>query len=568
MKFKPEDKGEKMNLELRVEGLERKINHLEQQLNSLLNNDKKAQWVPPVTANPSPEKITHLLKETPLDERKTEEQVVNTKDWEHLIARVWLPRIFIVVFLLGVLWGFTAAVNAGLITEPVRCMLGITAAGLMYWQGEAQIRRSRTTLGQVLLGGSIGVLILSLFAAHMLFELIPAIPAFILFVSSIGLSVFTALRHRSQSLMIISLFAGYLVPFLVDSSQANIWVFCGYEALFSITMILLSLRFSFRGAYYAAFGVLHLPLLFSLWESGGSESHAALITAVLLQHILLYAISTFYSKENSMDLQIMLYTSFGLLIAWMYGLYGGSGDRLTYEWMLAGSSILYSLTALWQYFQKRALSVTLSIATLGWLLWFIYVLHAEQASTAILIEAVIAICLGIKLNSKLQQITGITAYCIGIINVLSHPISDIFSPETLAWIALIGTLAGLYAFIKTALKDSKGKSEVNLTILWSQSVLVLIFISQLTSVFTEPLSFDYQHLILSSVWVFYAIIVIVIGLILNKTPIKLAGILFLMVALIKVIFLDLPDVSTAVRAILFIGLGAVGVGISRLFYKR
>ncbi|MEI0737776.1 hypothetical protein VQ056_15745 [Paenibacillus sp. JTLBN-2024] len=75
------------------------------------------------------------------------------KDWEHLIARVWLPRVFIVVLLLGVLWGFTAVVKAGYLTEPVRCLLGVVAAAVMYWLGERQLRSKREALGQVLLGG-------------------------------------------------------------------------------------------------------------------------------------------------------------------------------------------------------------------------------------------------------------------------------------------------------------------------------------------------------------------------------------------------------------------------------
>ena len=57
-------------------------------------------------------------------------------------------------------------------------------------------------------------------------------------------------------------------------------------------------------------------------------------------------------------------------------------------------------------------------------------------------------------------------------------------------------------------------------------------------------------------------------LIIKKPKVRLAGILFLFITLLKIIFFDLPDVSTAMRAILFIGLGAIGVAISRLFYKR
>lgn len=557
--------GVSMDLDLRVEALEKKIKHLEYQLSTLLEKENKPPEHQTRTTNISPEIIEHMAQQLDNGVHKQVEQPAPPKDWEHLIARVWLPRIFIVVFLLGVLWGFTAAVNAGIITQPIRCILGIVVAGIMYWQGEAQIRRNRIALGQVLLGGSIGVLILSLFAAHMLFGLIPSGFAFLLYVVSIGLSVYTALHHRSQALMIITLLAGYLVPFLVDTAKPNVWIFAGYEALFSIAMILLSLRYSFQAAYFIAFGVLHLPLLVGLINGNESENRAAIIIAVFLQHILLYMLSTFKSKDSPKH--ITLYMSFGLLAAWMYGLYGDSTDRVTYEWMIAFWSLLYSATALWLFSQKKAFSVYLSIATFGWFLWLIYVLHSDQVSAAILVEGTIALCLGIKLNSKLQQITGTFAYLIGISSVLLHPIQEIFSAESFAWLVLVASIGSLYVFSHITLEESRGKSELKLLLLWSESILCLIFITQITNVLTRTLTMDYQHLVLSAVWAVYAILVIIIGLTIKKPKVRLAGILFLFVTLVKIIFIDLPDVSTAIRAILFIGLGSIGVAVSRLFYK-
>jgi uncharacterized membrane protein len=559
-----------MDLDLRVDALEKKIKQLEQQLTNLLDREQ-TQVHQSQTTNISSEFKKTIDQPLDRNEHKQAKEIpiipkVPT-DWEHLIARVWLPRIFIVVFLLGILWGFTAAVNAGILTEPVRCILGIIAAGFMYWQGELQFHRNRTALGQVLLGGSMGVLILSLFAAHMLFDLISTSLAFLLFIVSIGLSVYTAIRHRSQALIIITLFAGYLVPFLVDSANPSIWIFAGYEALFSITMILLSLRYAFRGVYFVAFGVLHLPLFVGLISDNVTESRAAIIIAVFLQHILLYTLTTFRSKETQMDHPITLYMSFGLVAAWAFGLYGSLNERLVYEWMIASWSVLYSVTAFWLISKKREPAYHLSIATFSWFLWLVYVLHTDQVSAAILAEGAIALYLGIKLKSKLQQITGITAFLIGLISVLNQPITEIFSTHTFAWLVLLASIGSIYIFLNRILEESKGKTEVKLLLLWSEAILFLIFITQITNVLTESLTFDYQHLILSAVWVIYAILVIFTGMIMKKQRIRLAGILFIFVALLKIVLVDLPDVSTAIRAILFIGLGAIGVAISRLFYK-
>ncbi|NOV01217.1 DUF2339 domain-containing protein [Paenibacillus planticolens] len=559
-----------MDLELRVAVLEQKVKALEQLLDQALDRktattSQSSDWPTPAAEQSQPSPPSRPHQETVVPAAPP----APPRDWEHLIARVWLPRIFIIVFLLGVLWGFTAAVSAGFITEPVRCILGILAAGVMYWQGETQMRRKRTALGQVLLGGASGVLILSLFAAHMLFGLIPPWLTFVLYIISIAASVFIAIRHRSQALMIITLLAGYLVPFMVTSAQPNHWIFAGYEGLFSMAMMLLSLRYSFRGAYFTAFGVLHLPLLVSTLISNGANDRTALLTIVILQHLLLFGIALLRSEDSRIGQRITLFLSFGLVAAWTYGLYGSSaGDRHLYEWMLALWSVLYIGTSFWLYWQKRAFSVQLSIATFSTFLWLISVLHADQSGAALLVEGGIALGLGVRFQSRLQQISGALAYFIGMLFVFTHPIHRIGSYESFGWLVLVATVCGLYAYFRSYAREGRVPSRFPLLLLWMAFIFVLIFISQLTNVLTSGLDVDYEHLILSGVWAVYAVLLIIAGLFVRRAKANLIGILFLFITLLKIIFIDLPDVSTAVRAILFIGLGAIGVGISRLFYKR
>ncbi|BFT70352.1 DUF2339 domain-containing protein [Paenibacillus sp. P36] len=561
-----------MDLELRVAALEKRVKELELLLDHALNRPSASGSERTEASAPASEHSQHAPR--PLLQQETVPAVpakepAPPRDWEHLIARVWLPRIFIIVFLLGVLWGFTAAVSAGFITEPVRCILGVVAAGLMYWQGETQIRRKRAALGQVLLGGASGVLILSLFAAHMLFELIPSWLAFVLYIASITASVFIAIRHRSQALMIITLLAGYLVPFMVDSAHPNMWVFAGYEGLFSMAMMVLSLRYAFRGAYFTAFGVLHLPLLISNLLSHAASDKPAVLTVIILQHLLLFGITLLRSEDSRIGQRITLFLSFGLVAAWTYGFYGtAASDRHVYEWMLALWSLLYIGTSSWLYLQKRAFSVHVSIATFSIFLWLIFVLHADQAGSALLVEGGIALYLGVRFQSRLQQISGSLTYFIGMLFVLTHPIHDIGSHETFAWLVLVATIGGLYAFYRSSAQKGLAPSRISLLLLWMAFILLLIFVSQVTNALTKALNSDYQHLVLSGVWAIYAVLLIVAGLFVRKAKANLIGILFLFVTLLKIIFIDLPDVSTAIRAILFIGLGAIGVGISRLFYKR
>jgi uncharacterized membrane protein len=558
-----------MDIQQRLEQLEQKVVKLEQQVDMLQNLKSE-----PSTSTPA-EHVRDQVKASsqpikPIDhwDALITKQKTTTKepiDWEQLIARVWLPRIFIVVFLLGVLWGFSAAVSAGVITEPVRCWIGLIVAGIMLWQGERQLSCSRKALGQVLLGGAVSVIILSLFAAHMLYDLIPSYLAFMIYILSIGLGITLSIRHHSQALVIITMIAGYLVPFLVDSADPNLRIFAAYLAIFSISMILLAQRLAFRPAMYMAFGILHLPLLIGyVFEDGSAERYAFLI-AVLAQHAVLFALYTFRQNMKKSDQSTILFTSFGLLAAWSYGMFEG---EFMYPLILGIASIVYSLIAATFIVQKKAFSVYLAIATWGCFLWLVEVIHVDYLSMTLVVEGSIALLLGINFRSKLQQVVGFLSYMIGSLWVLGSNIHDIRSVETVAWIILLISVAVIYVYIRrSSVATNIFKSSRN-SLVWIEAVLFLIFISQVTNAATDILDNDYQYLILSAVWLLYAIAIIAVGIVAQLRKARLAGIMFLLITLIKVIFVDLPFVSMGIRAILFLGLGGIGVAISRLFYKN
>ncbi|GIO33901.1 MULTISPECIES: DUF2339 domain-containing protein [Paenibacillus] len=490
------------------------------------------------------------------------------KDWEHLIARVWLPRVFIVVLLLGVLWGFTAAVKAGYLTEPVRCLLGVAVSAAMYWLGERQIRSKREALGQVLLGGSIGILILSVFAAHQLYDLIPSGIAFALYVLSIALCVFTALRRRSQALIIIATVAGYLIPFLVHSAQPNAWVFGGYEAAFSLAMIAVSLKFDFRAAYFVAVGVLHLPLLIGYAAGDFGESRHVFIGAVFVQHAALLAYALFGPGRRKLDETLSLFPGFGIMALWIYALYPISEGAVHWRpLMLLVWALIYTLSAWGKYMKEQRSPVLVSIATAAWFLWALDLLNESYSPSAAVVIGTAGIILGFRLNTVMQQITAAIVFAYGAAGTLFLVIDRVFSAESLSWLILLAAFA-ILAYVLRRMPERIFSSRLPDLCMWIDALLAIIFLTELTNVLTDGLAKDLRHLILSAVWAVYAIAVIVGGLALQRQMVRFAGIGLLFLTLIKVIIADLPDVSVAVRAILFIGLGAIGIVVSRLMYKR
>jgi uncharacterized membrane protein len=78
---------------------------------------------------------------------------------------------------------------------------------------------------------------------------------------------------------------------------------------------------------------------------------------------------------------------------------------------------------------------------------------------------------------------------------------------------------------------------------------------------------DAESYTFSAVWLAFGCLLLVIGLLLSSKPVRLASAAVIMLTVAKVFLLDMADLSGIWRALSFIGLGLVLVGIG-YFYQR
>lgn len=497
-------------------------------------------------------------------------------DWENLIGRVWLPRIFILVLLIGVLWGFKAAVSAGYLTEPVRCILGVVASGVLIYLGERQIRDKRDALGQVLLGGAVSLLVLTTFAAHMLYGLIGTAPAFAFNVLTVAGGVYLAYRHRSEALGILATLGGFLVPFLVESSDPSTVFFISYEVLMSIAFLLFASRQGYKILYYVAIGLFHLTaLVFLIAVNGGNEADKyALAYGLLAHHLILLTMALLRrAVTGEGKSQFTIFSSAGLTVFWWFSLISNQ-DLEFYKGFLLAMTIVYAGLALWRRADRLQLSVFSSTAFFTLMLYLFNLLEGDYENMALLVEGTITLWLAYHLSIRHQMLIGWLIWGIGAFKIITDPIEVIASLDTLAWILLLGSILALYDRLKRPSADATDPDEVLARSAFVRlfgvgfAVLFLAFLTMITDVLAKPLPLEGEYMAVSGIWALYAIVVIIFGTIKKSQFIRLSGVLLLFITLLKLIFVDLPSLSIVVRAILFITLGAIGVGISRLFYQK
>ncbi len=546
-------------LEERVQNLEERIEELTAQSSTALKPqiDKR----PDVVSRP----IEKNENKAPVRPSEPKEPV----DWERLIGQVWLPRIFIFVLLLGVIWGFKAASDYGVLNASVKTIIGYIAGFGLIALGEWQIRKKRPALGQVLLGGSVTVLVIATFAAHVMYGFIGPTFAFSLNLIWVAIGIYFAIRHKSEVLGILGTVGGFLIPFLLDSDTGNTLFFVSYETVFSIIMLLFALKKNYWKLHIVAMVLLPVVLLMYSLFTGlenfppDMNSLAVLTYGMVVQHLVLLGMYVTRPAHQKVQQSILIIS----FLAVIFFTYQGFEDNAI-AWTLLSAAIVY--LGLNVYFHmKKTLEkniILFPIGLLALMFYFIEVFADRELGLIFLIQGTVAIYLGLKSKLKVQMWSGAFVYLIGALRTVGLQIEVFNSVPMWSWLMLIVTLWFL-TYQGKKLPEAI-PNELRKVLFGATAVAILVYISQLSYVFTKEQSINTQHVAMTLSWIVYAIGGITYGVLKDQQALRLIGIGLIFLSLGKLIFIDVPNVSIVVRAVLFMIVGATGIVISRFFYTK
>ncbi|KAA3610458.1 MAG: DUF2339 domain-containing protein [Calditrichaeota bacterium] len=214
--------------------LEQRVKDLEQQLADLkkvvakLSPEKRQEPQPPTpvkkTENPfiSPP-INNLKKEIKAKVKKDQTQS----------SEKWLGRLGIGLLLFGAVFLFKYSIDQGWITPLVRVLFGIGLGIILFIFGLRLYDRNKM-LSRLLLGGGIATYYITIFSAFQLYGLISHGMAFA-FMILVTISAFLlALRQDEPVLSLIGIIGGLLTPFLLYTGESNIPGLASYTSLLII----------------------------------------------------------------------------------------------------------------------------------------------------------------------------------------------------------------------------------------------------------------------------------------------------------------------------------------------
>ncbi|MGF1604136.1 MAG: DUF2339 domain-containing protein [Thermosynechococcaceae cyanobacterium] len=495
----------------------------------------------------------------------------------------WLNRLGIGLLLLGVAFLFKYSIDQGWIVPAVRIGFGLGLGTLLLvlgWRLESQ----RTALSQILIGGSIGTFYLTGFAAYQRYQLLTYPIAFVWMVGVTLLAFLMSLRSQQPVLSVVGTLGGLGTPFLLYSGQGSPVGLVAYTCVILIGTSAIYLRQGWQSLLWTAY--IGAVFIFG-WSIFGTAS---------LQLIRTYGAAASRSITY-LDLTVM---QIGFLIGWvafsivpivevLQQLRRSHQDRQSIPLTVLKTPTLYVLSFLtpicllfatgliWRLDSKPLGWITIAVAilyglwgyalrqrnllkTLGNIHWLTAVVLFSLALPALIEGHILLVLLALE--------------ALGLHLIARRTAAVLLIPAHL----LAGTV-GFWLLVR--FYDSVGKiSFLNIQALTDLAAMALLLGASLL-LKAKPVARFYQLMLhfcmlawlwrelsmqgagyVTVAWGCYAIALLVMGLQKDRLSLRWAGMATLVLSVFKLLSYDLANLDALWRIFLFLGFGAVFLGLS------
>ena len=287
-------------------------------------------------------------------------------DWERWIGIRGAAVLGGIVLALAGLLFFQYSVQHGLITPPMRVVLGL-AVGIASIAGSEWLRpRGYRSTPEGLAGAGVVVLYAAIWAGHSLYHLIPMAVAFALMILVTAACGLLAVRHASQLVAVLGLIGGFATPLLLRSEADRPIGLFGYVLLLDLGLLAVG-KFR-KWPWLGLLGLLGTVLLQGLWigvRMGPDRLFLGL--GILAVFAVLFAVSGFLGDESDREVS-RLGQAGGLLVPFLFSIYFASRvDLGPHLWPVAVLLAILSTGASWVGRKQRApwLGLAAAVGTVG-----------------------------------------------------------------------------------------------------------------------------------------------------------------------------------------------------------
>lgn len=546
---------------------------------------------------------------------------------EENIGVTWFARIGIFALVLGVSFFLKYAFDNEWIGETGRVIIGIVIGIVLLGLGEKYIRKYQV-YGQIISGGGIAVLYLSIFSAYSFYELITQYSAFFMMMLITAVGIILSLRYNAISLIIVAIVGGFATPFLISSGKDEMVALFFYILLLDLAVLVVSIFKKWRALNLIGFfGTI---LVFSSWmfEYYETEKLGSVMFFLTLFFVVYSISSLIYNlvkKENSTGIeQILTILSATIYFAMGYALMDGD-----YHVMMGFFALFLAIYYfLWAYLTKMLtpedgnLYNFLALLTIGFITIAIPIQFKGNVITLFwAVEAVVLFMLGNKVQKENVKALGLVIFGLTLFRLLT--IDSEYSRVTelvvlnKIFFTFLFVIITSYLLAYISKKSSQENEENDKFLKMKQLFAVFIIIANFLTIFavSREITFYWENKInnlskiernrkaeikrispnsgyynnnihsnddyynqmekmknkgslsLSIFWLIYGIILMVVGIAGKYKGVRIGGMALLILAILKLFFYDLWELGTLYRIIASISLGVALLGISFAYQK-
>ena len=460
-------------------------------------------------------------------------------------------------------------------------------------------KKKYLAFGLAIFGGGIAVLYFSTYAAFQIYNLFDQSLSFFIMILITALACLMAVIYENQWLAILGLIGGFITPMLLSTGHDNQLALMTYMTLLNLG--LLAVAFFKKWNRLNILGFLFTYILFIGWVDKYYTQEKFWPTIIFLNiFFLLYSVIPFIyhfirSDTKSVKGFLIIFANSGLAFAISYYLIN---SRFSLEWVSL-VAVFYSLVFLLlanilhkrEKYSQEAFTVLLFKSSLFLIITVPLLFSKHWITIFWAAQALILFYMGKKLARKNLVTVSYLLITIDIFKFLYYDLSNVFyfrlnldksyirdsfdfiiAERYLTYFLL---LAVVFLLARKTGADARSAPGGIAGLIKQMSALfytilggLLFFILTIeTSAFCHdnlPLA---RFAAISILWTLTAIILMLMGFRFNNVSLRKVSLALFLVAIIKVFFFDIANISTPFRILSFIILGIILIGASYLYHK-
>jgi uncharacterized membrane protein len=567
-------------LELRVAGLEAALLRL--------IHERTATASPPIEApQPIPAAPAPPAAPVPIPEIAAPEHL------EQVIGRKWLGWVAILLIFAATVYFLKYAFENRWIGELGRVILGVAASLTLVWLGHDRHRRRWRYLSQVLTGGGIAILYLSIYGAFGYYHLIDQRGAFIFLAIIVAEAFLLAAAYDAPSIAVMALVGGFLVPVLLSTGRDQYGILFAYIVLLDLGMLGVVIGRSWR--WIGSLAYVGTQFLFWSWYSEHYHSEkrpAALLfqTAIFLLFILAGLAPNLRRRATGWEEWVRLAVNPFVFYATCYALL--NDDR--HDWMAALAlllAVVYAALARAEL-ALRPSDRRIFLVTLGTALTFVTLaipvqLESNWIAIAWAVEAVALLWAGLETGAQPLRALSSIVFALAVARFLfqdtpwdSRPaFTPVFNRYFLGMLLLTACLAAAaYLYGRPRPRAALLAGLVAFAVLWIGSSIEAFtyFDTQAQAIANSArpeTGETVRHLrwagqlSLSLLWSAYAGLLTAAGLRMRLRALRSTGLVVFGITLIKVLWVDVPELRQFYRIVALLALGLVLLAAAWIYQR-